>query len=127
MDYTWQYGHNSHQFSYDFKADLVRPATDAVFRKLPELQSDPSADDGLVGVGGAGAELNAPGRSTATSHGEDACDSLSYLADLIAEQAEQVDPCVRITWTQLPPHRRWWCRSDPARRLLGSRRRARRL
>ena len=103
MDYSWQYGHKPHQFSYDLQADFVPPVAEAVFRKLSELQSDPAVDDGLVGFGGAVAELSAPGRITATSHGEDACDSLSYLADLIAEQAEQVDPRVRITWTQLPP------------------------
>lgn len=103
MDYSWQYGHNPHQFSYDLQADFMSPVAEAVFRKLAELQADPSAEDDSVGFGGAVARLSAPGRITATSHGEDACDSLSYLADLIAEQAEQVDPRVRITWTQLPP------------------------
>ena len=103
MDYSWQYGHNPHEFFYDLQADFAPPVAEAVFRKLLELQSDPAADDGLVGFGGAVAELLAPGRITATSHGEDACDSLSYLADLIADQAEQVDPRVRVTWTQLPP------------------------
>lgn len=98
MDYSWQDGHHPDRFTYDLRADVV-PAEAA---QAAYAQLGPDTDGGVV-RGGAVAHLTGAGEITATSHGQDACDSLSDLADAIVDATEAVDPSVRITWTQLPP------------------------
>lgn len=103
MDYSWQSGHDPHEYAYDLQADFEPSSVAAAtFEELSdELTLD--AETGALLSGGAFAIQSGEGRITATSGGEDACDSLSYLADDITERATQIDPEVRITWTQLAP------------------------
>lgn len=55
-----------------------------------------------VSTGGALARLE-HGRIIVSSAGEDGCDSIKYLADLIAGAAEEIEPNAKITWLERAP------------------------
>ena len=105
LNYSWVLGQSYRDSPLlELEGTFSEPNLAAkVLVHLVELgEAHPWPNETSVVQGGALARLE-QGRIVVSSSGEDGCDSIKYLSDLVAAVAETIDPTVAIDWLERAP------------------------